>query len=103
MTLIRGTALTGYVELVTERGGNTSALLLAAGISRNAIGAYGAFVDYVQMLRAIEGGRAQHCDRRLRTASRAAAGIEIVGAVGAAARSAPTVAQALRTSTAAVG
>lgn len=55
MTLIRGTALTGYVELVTERGGNTSALLLAAGISRNAIGAYGAFVDYVQMLRAIEG------------------------------------------------
>jgi AraC-like DNA-binding protein len=97
MTLIRGTALTGYEELVRECGGDPGALLRASGIPRDAVGEYGVFVDYVRLLRAVESAaRATgSADFGRRLAARQ--GIEILGAVGAAARTAPTVAQALET------
>ncbi len=97
MTLIRGTALAGYDELVSECGGDPSALLRAAGIPSEAVGEYGVFVDYVRLLRAVESAARTTAtpDFGRRLALRQ--GIEILGAVGAAARSAPTVAQALAT------
>jgi AraC-like DNA-binding protein len=97
MTLIRGTALAGYEDLVREHGGDPDELLRAAGIPHEAVGDYGAFVDYVRLLRAVESAAraTSTADFGRRLADRQ--GIEILGAVGAAARSAPTVGQALAT------
>jgi AraC-like DNA-binding protein len=97
VTLIRGTALRGYDALVTECGGDPSALLRAAGIPRDAVGKYDTFVDYVRLLRAMESAARATATADFGRRLAARQGIEILGAVGAAARSAPTVAQALAT------
>lgn len=97
MTLIRGTALTGFKELVSERGGDPIPLLRSAGIPPQAVGEFGAFVDYVGLLVAVESAAVATAtgDFGRRLALRQ--GIEILGAIGAAARSAPTVGRALAT------
>ena len=97
MTLIRGTALGGYRELVAELGGDADGLLRAVGLNSDAVGEYGAFLDYRRMLHALESAARQTgtADFGRRLAARQ--GIEILGSVGAAARSAPTVAEALAT------
>ncbi|WP_243059183.1 AraC family transcriptional regulator [Nocardioides sp. SR21] len=97
MTLIRGTSLTAFRELVAERGGDPDALLAEVGIPVEAIGDYGTFLDFPSVLVVID--RAAHAtesaDLGRELASRQ--GIEVLGSVGAAARSAPTVAKALST------
>lgn len=97
MTLIRGTSLTAFRELVAERGGDPDALLAEVGIPIGAIGDYGTFIDFAAVLVVID--RAAHVtgstDFGRELASRQ--GIEVLGSVGAAARSAPTVATALST------
>ena len=54
MTLIRGTSLAGYPELVAELGGDPGSLLRTVGISAETGGDYTAFIDYVGVLRSLE-------------------------------------------------
>lgn len=94
MSLIRGTALLGYPELVAEIGGDPAALLSAAGIPLSSVGDHEAFVGYLAAVTAIESAArvTSTPDFGRRLALRQ--GVEILGPVGAAARTAPTVAAA---------
>jgi len=97
VTLIRGTALTGFIDLVTEQGGDADRLLRAVGIPTDVVGEFNAFVDYVAVLRALESAATATvtADFGRRLALRQ--GIEILGSIGAAAQTAPTVGEALTT------
>lgn len=95
--MIRGTSLTGYPALVDELGGDSDALLSRAGIRRDDVARFDAFFTYLALIQALESAAAQtdtpDFGRRLGRRQ----GIEILGAVGVAARTAGTVAQALDT------
>jgi AraC-like DNA-binding protein len=96
MSVVRGTALSNYPGLVAELGGDPASLLRAAGIRGPDAGNYDAFIPYRAAIQAIESA-AQSTDtpdfgRRLAQRQ----GIEILGPVGVAARTAATVADALR-------
>jgi hypothetical protein len=97
MTLIRGTSLAGFPELVAELGGDAESLLSTVGISADAVGDYTAFIDYVGVLRALEAAAratgALDFGRRLAECQR----VEIFGPVGIAARSASTFGEAVET------
>jgi AraC-like DNA-binding protein len=97
MTLIRGTSLSGFPDLVVDLGGDPLALLRRYRLPATAVGDYEAFIDYVGVLRVLQDAadatRAPDFGRSLA----ARQGIEILGSVGAAARTAPTVADALAT------
>lgn len=97
MTLIRGTSLAGFPELVAELGGDAEALLSTVGISADAVGDRTAFIDYVGVLRALEAAaRATGAlDFGRRLAERQ--GVEIFGPVGIAASSASTFGEAVET------
>jgi AraC-like DNA-binding protein len=95
MSVVRGTALSNYPSLVAELGGDPAVLLRAAGIRNQDVGNYDAFIPYRAAIQAIESA-AQTTDtpdfgRRLAMRQ----GIEILGPVGVAARTAATVADAL--------
>ena len=95
MTLIRGTSLASFPQLVAELGGDAEALLSTVGISVDAVGDYTAFIDYVGVLRALETAAratgALDFGRRLAECQ----GVEIFGPVGMAARSASTFGEAV--------
>lgn len=95
MSLIRGTALLGYPELVAEIGGDPVALLGAAGIPLASVGDPEAYLGYRALITAVESAArvTSTPDFGRRLALRQ--GVEIFGLVGAAARTAPTVADAL--------
>src|SRR6201997_50725 len=98
MSVVRGTGLSNYPGLVAELGGDPAGLLRAAGIRERDVGNHDAFIPYRAAIRAIESA-AQTTDtpdfgRRLAQRQ----GIEILGPVGVAARTAATVADALRIS-----
>jgi len=96
MSVVRGTALSNYPGLVAELGGDPAGLLHAAGIRRRDVGNYDAFIPYRATMQAIESAaQTTHTpDFGRRLAQRQ--GIEILGPVGVAARTAATVADALR-------
>jgi AraC-like DNA-binding protein len=96
MSVVRGAALSNYPSLVAELGGDPDGLLHATGIRSQDAGNYDAFIPYRAAIQAIESA-AQTTDtpdfgRRLAQRQ----GIEILGPVGVAARTAATVADALR-------
>lgn len=95
MSVVRGTALSNYPGLVAELGGDPAALLSAAGIRDRDVGNYDAFISYRAAIQAIESAAhstgAPDFGRRLAQRQ----GIEILGPVGVAARTAATVADAL--------
>jgi AraC-like DNA-binding protein len=95
VSFIRGTALLGFPELVAELGYHAEPLLLAAGIDAAAVGNPDAFISYrsgIDLLEsASETTMSPDFGRRLATRQ----GIEILGPVGVAARTAPTVGAAL--------
>ncbi|MEW6472167.1 MAG: AraC family transcriptional regulator [Actinomycetota bacterium] len=95
MSTVRGTALQGYRELVAELGVDPDALLRAAGISPEAVGDPDAFIALRAGVEAVEAAAAVtgSLDFGRRLAERQ--GIEILGPVGVAARTAPTVGRAL--------
>ncbi|HEY5857979.1 MAG TPA: AraC family transcriptional regulator [Aldersonia sp.] len=94
MSVVRGTSLTGYPGLVAELGGDPDALLRAAGVRPADVGRFDAFLTYRALIHAVES--AAHVTatpdfgRRLGRRQ----GIEILGAVGVAARTSRTVAEA---------
>lgn len=95
MSLIRGTSLTGYPQLVAALGGDVDTLLGQAGLRAVDIGRSDVFVPYRAVIEAIESaaratGTADF-GRRLATRQ----GIEILGPVGAAAKTSATASDAL--------
>jgi AraC-like DNA-binding protein len=95
MSVVRGTSLSNYPGLVAELGGDPAGLLRAAGIRDQDAGNYDAFISYRAAIHAIESA-ARTTDtpdfgRRLALRQ----GIEILGPVGVAARTAASVADAL--------
>ncbi|MCV6972056.1 AraC family transcriptional regulator [Mycobacterium bohemicum] len=95
MSVVRGTALTNYPDLVSELGGEPERLLRRAGIRREDIGKYEVFVPLRGVIVALESAAEEtHTpDFGLRLARRQ--GIEILGPVGVAARTAATVGAAM--------
>lgn len=95
MSLIRGTCLTGYPELVAELGGDADSLLGLAGLRTADIGRSDVFLPYRAVIEAIESAAAAtgtvDFGRRLATRQ----GIEILGPVGAAAKTSATASEAL--------
>ncbi|QUR67816.1 AraC family transcriptional regulator [Mycobacterium spongiae] len=94
MSLIRGTALTGYPELVTELGADPDSLLHAAGIPREGVGDPEAYVGYRNVIAAVESAARATGARDFGRQLAKCQGIEILGPVGAAARTARSVAEA---------
>jgi AraC-like DNA-binding protein len=96
MSLIRGTALVGYPELVTSLGGDPAALLRAARIPTATVGNHEAYIGYRNVVTAVESAAAatEALDFGRQLAQRQ--GIEILGPVGVAARTAHTVGDGLR-------
>jgi AraC-like DNA-binding protein len=95
MSVVRGTSLSNYPGLVAELGGDPAGLLRAAGIRDQDAGNYDAFISYRAAIHAIESAArtTDTPDFGRRLAQRQ--GIEILGPVGVAARTAATVADAL--------
>lgn len=96
MSLIRGTALQGFVELVDELGGDPDELLARAHLAREAIGDHDTFISYRSVAGVLEAAAlatgAGDFGRRLAMRQ----GLEILGPLGVAARTAPSVAEALQ-------
>lgn len=95
MAVIRGTALSGFRALVRDLGGDPEPLLAGAGIESRAVGDHEAFISYRGMIDAVETAAAVTGtpDFGRRLANRQ--GLEILGPVGVAARTAPTLGTAL--------
>jgi AraC-like DNA-binding protein len=95
MALVRGTSLSGIGELIASLGGDPGALLRAAAIDEAAVGKHDMFLPLARVAVAIETAAAvtstPDFGRRLAETQ----GIEILGPVGVAARTAATVADAL--------
>jgi AraC-like DNA-binding protein len=94
MSVVRGTALSGYSRLVEELGGDPVELLRAAGIRAQDVGEHEIFLPYRSLIMAVEAAATttQTPDFGRRLALRQ--GIEILGPLGVAARTAATVGDA---------
>lgn len=95
MSYIRVTRLARFPELVSELGGDVSALLKESGIPASAIDEADVFLPYRNVLHLIEQAAAtlRVPDFGLRLAERQ--GIEILGPIAAVVQSAPTAGEAL--------
>jgi AraC-like DNA-binding protein len=94
MSVVRGTSLSGYAPLVTELGGAPAELLRAAGIRSRDVGEHEVFLPYRSLILAVETAATATAtpDFGRRLALRQ--GIEILGPLGVAARTAATVGDA---------
>jgi len=95
MSVVRGTALSNYPTLVAELGGDPAGLLRAAGVRDQDVGNYDAFIPIRATLRAIESAARSTATPDFGRQLAQRQGIEILGPVGVAARTAATVADAL--------
>ena len=95
MSLIRGTALLGYPDLVTELGADADRLLRAAGVPTARVGNPEAYLGYRNLITAVESAAKVTGTPDFGRLLARRQGIEILGPVGAAARTARTVAAAL--------
>lgn len=95
MSLIRGTALLGYPDLVTELGADADLLLRAAGVPVASVGNPEAYLGYRNLIAAVESAAKVTGTPDFGRLLARRQGIEILGPVGAAARTARTVAAAL--------
>ncbi|WP_170124602.1 AraC family transcriptional regulator [Nocardioides silvaticus] len=95
MSLIRGTSLQGFSELVVELGGDPEALLRDAHLPPAAIGDHDSFVSYRGVVTVLEAAAAatgaEDFGRRLALRQ----GLDILGPLGVAARTAASVGAAL--------
>ena len=94
MSVVRGTALSGYSRLVEELGADPVELLRAAGIRPQDVGEHEIFLPYRSLIVAVETAATATAtpDFGRRLALRQ--GIEILGPLGVAARTAATVGDA---------
>ncbi len=95
MSQIRGTSLQGFLELVEELGHDPVPLLRRVHLAADAVGDHETFVSYRSVIAVLEDAArvtgAGDFGRRLAMRQ----GLEILGPVGVAARTAPTVGAAL--------
>lgn len=95
MSLIRGTALQGFDDLVRELGGDPATFLELAHLRPETVGDHDSFISYRSVVGVLEAAAsatgAGDFGRRLATRQ----GLEILGPLGVAARTAPTVGAAL--------
>lgn len=95
MMPIRGTSLTGFLELARELGTDPRPILQSTRIPASAIGSQDEFIDHRKVMAVLERAAADagapDFGRRLALRQ----GVEILGPVGVAARTAPTVGAAL--------
>ncbi|MFN8032382.1 MAG: AraC family transcriptional regulator [Mycobacterium sp.] len=96
MSVVRGTSLSNYPRLVAQLGGDPEALLAAAGIDPDVVGRYDVFVPLPRVATAIESAAAATATPDFGRRLAQLQGIEILGPIGVAARTAPTVADALQ-------
>lgn len=93
--MVRGSALSHYSELVAELGGNPTAQLRAARIPLEDVGVYDAFISFPAAVQAVESAARTTGTTDFGRQLALRQGIEILGAVGVAARTAPTLTDAL--------
>lgn len=95
ISVVRGTALSNAARLISDLGGDPAALLGAAGIRLEDAGEYDVFIPLAGVLQVVEtAARATGApDFGRQLAERQ--GIQILGPVGVAARTAPTVGHAV--------
>ncbi|TNM41988.1 AraC family transcriptional regulator [Nocardioides albidus] len=95
MSLIRGTALQGFGDLVRELGADPEELLRLAHLDPDGVGNHDSYLDYRGVIGALESAArvtgAGDFGRRLGDRQ----GLEILGPLGVAARTAPTVGAAM--------
>ncbi|MEU5979799.1 AraC family transcriptional regulator ligand-binding domain-containing protein [Streptomyces sp. NPDC047315] len=96
MSLIRGTSLQGYSELVTALGADPGPLLAAAGIAAEAAGHHDRFVRYRSVVTAVEAAAVTTGAPDFGRLLALRQGLDILGPLAAAARTAPTTGQAFR-------
>lgn len=96
MAFIRGTSLQGFVELCRELGCDPSALLSQAHIPVSAVGNQDAFIDLRGSVAVLENAAAHTGASDFGRQLAQHQGIEILGPVGVAARTAPTAGEAMR-------
>ena len=96
MTLVRGTSLQGYTALATELGADPLSLLAAVHLAPEVVGDHDAFISYRSVTALLEATAATtgYGDVGRRLGARQ--GLEILGPLGVAARTAPTVGAALQ-------
>ena len=94
MSVVRGTALSNYPRLVQELGGDPVELLRAAGIRPQDIDEYDVFIPFRGVIAAVESAAIATATHDFGRRLAARQGIEILGPVGVAARTAATVADA---------
>ncbi|MDQ6523475.1 AraC family transcriptional regulator [Nocardioides sp. LHD-245] len=96
MSLIRGTSLQGFAELVAELGADLRPLLDLAHLPASAVGDHDSFVSYRSVVTVLEAAASatgsDDFGRRLATRQ----GLEILGPLGVAARTAGTAGAALQ-------
>ena len=95
MSVVRGTALSNYPTLVADLGGDPVGLLRAAGVRDQDVGNYDAFIPIRATMRAIESAARSTATPDFGRQLAQRQGIEILGPVGVAARTAATVVDAL--------
>ena len=96
MSVVRGTSLSGYPRLVAELGGDPVGLLQAAGIRPQDAGDHEVFLPYRSLIVAVETAAAATSTPDFGRRFALRQGIEILGPVGVAARTAATVGDAFR-------
>lgn len=96
MALIRGTSLSGLTDLMVQLGGDPQALLLAEGIPASSVGHQDRFVPLRKVAQAFEAAAVITGRPDFGRLVAQTQGIEILGPVGVAARTAATVADALK-------
>ncbi|WP_137145577.1 AraC family transcriptional regulator [Mycolicibacterium sp. CR10] len=95
MSLVRGTSLSGLPELVDRLGGDGDALLTSVGIRTTDVGLHNVFIPLPQVATAVETAAVLTATPDFGRRLAECQGIEILGPVGVAARTAATVADAL--------
>ena len=94
MSVVRGTSLSGYPRLVAELGGDPNELLRAAGVRPQDVGEHDVFLPYRNLIVAIETAATATATPDFGRRLGLRQGIEILGPLGVAARTAATVGDA---------
>jgi AraC-like DNA-binding protein len=95
MSLIRGASLQGYPDLVTELGADPGQLLRAAGVPRESVGDPEAWIDFDGFVAAVETAASVTGAPDFGRLLALRQGVEILGPVGAALRTASTAGEAM--------
>jgi AraC-like DNA-binding protein len=94
VSVIRATSLSGYPGLVAELGGDPAELLRGAGVRPQDVAKHEVFLPYRSLILAIESAATATATPNFGRRLALRQGIEILGPVGVAARTAATVADA---------